>query len=291
MTFIVSFFLNLLFVGFFARKFPLDMPNSRKIHTIPIPLTGGVAIFIALLVTEKNLLTIIPVVLAFSLGFLDDIEDLSYKIKLPVQFLIALSALFVVSQKITFFGITLNNTLGRVIELFWFMSMLNAINMIDGIDGLACSTTMISSLLSKEYSLALAVAGFLPFNLPRAKSFLGNSGATLLGIYLPMRVLEFFDGDLGFATIFLGYPAFEILSSFTRRIIKHKNPLVADKEHTHHLLIKKTNIYKTLIVLLSFSLLCNLLGLSKKLWSFVIYLCICAVFFAYCFLQRRDSNR
>ncbi len=290
MSFLISFLLNLLFVRFFSQKFPLDMPNARKIHKMPIPLSGGIAIFVALLATETQVKVILPLSLAFFLGVLDDIEDLSYKIKLPFQILIATIAVCLGPEQIYFLGHALNGMLWKVVEVFWFAAMFNALNMIDGMDALASSTSMLSALFLREHRLALALAGFLPFNLPKAKSFLGNSGSAVLGILLPFYALMYFKGDLCYATVFLGYPAYEVLSSFARRIVRHRNPFRADKNHTHHLLMRKFGVWRSLIMLIVFSFVCNLLGLSEKLWSFMLFCMIYLVLFTHSLFQSRNGN-
>lgn len=290
MSFVIAFVLSLVFVRFFPQKFPVDLPNSRKIHKMPIPLTGGTAIFVALLVTENRLGVIVLVCLAFLVGILDDIEQLSYKIKLPFQLIIALFGTMSAPNGLYFLSIPLNAVFGKIVLIFWFMSMFNAINMIDGMDALACSTSMLSAFLMGEWHLGLAIGGFLPFNLPKAKSFLGNSGSAILGAVLPLFAIVFFKGDLCYATVFLGYPAYEVVSSFLRRVIGHRNPFMADKKHTHHLFMKKLGVWRTLTLLISFSFSCNLLGLTEKFWSLAIFLLISGILFAYCFLQGRNSD-
>ncbi|WP_041082900.1 glycosyltransferase family 4 protein [Thermotoga profunda] len=290
MSFVISFCLSLIFVRFFAQKFPVDLPSSRKIHKVPIPLTGGIAIFVALLFVENQTKMVLLICFAFLFGILDDIEELSYKIKLPFQLIIAIVQLIIGPSEIYFLSIPLHGIFAKTIQTFWFMSMFNALNMIDGMDALACSTSMISAFLIGEWRLGFAIAGFLPFNLPKAKSFLGNSGSAILGAVLPISVLVFFKGDIGYATIFLGYPAYEVVSSFLRRIVRHKNPFVADKNHTHHLFMKKIGVWRTLIFLIIFSFLCNLLGLAEKFWSFAIFLAICVSLFIYCFSKSGNSN-
>ncbi len=289
MSFIVSFCLSLMFVRFFPQKFPADMPSARKIHKTPIPLTGGTAIFVALLVTINQPRVALLICLAFLFGIFDDIEQLSYKTKLPLQLIIALVQMMNVPQ-VYFLANPLQGFFAKIIEIFWFMSMFNALNMIDGMDGLACSTSMISACLVGEWRLALAIAGFLPFNLPKARSFLGNSGAAILGALLPLAVLQFFKGDLCYATVFLGYPAYEVVSSFLRRAVRHRNPFVADKNHTHHFFMRKIGVWRTLALLMIFSSVCNLLGLTEKLWAFVIFLMICFILFTYSFSKGSDGN-
>lgn len=290
MSFIISFFLSLVFVRFFPQKFPMDVPSARKIHKTPIPLTGGIAIFVALLATMNQPQIILLICLTFLFGILDDIEQLSYKIKLPFQLIIALVQVMNAPKEIYFLSNSLHGLYAKIIEVFWFMSMFNALNMIDGMDALACSTSIISAFLIGEWRLALAIGGFLPFNLPKAKSFLGNSGAAILGTVLPLYALHFFKGDLCYATIFLGYPAYEVVSSFLRRAIRHRNPFIADKNHTHHLFMRKIGVWRTLILLVIFSFICNFLGLTKKFWSFGVFLVICFILFSYSFSKSSNSN-
>jgi len=101
----------------------------------------------------------------------------------------------------------------------------------------------------------------------------------------------FFEGDLGYATLFLGFPFYEIVFSFVRRLVVKKNPFSPDEEHTHHVFSRKVGKWKTLLILVSFSLMFNLLGLSQKFYFILFYVVLCCVLlFAYCMFQRGDGN-
>ena len=285
-AFLLSFSLSFVFVKFIPHRFPSDKPNERKIHRFAVPLTGGTSIFVSYIIFVRDPRLLVTSCLAFALGLLDDIEELTYKSKLPFQMLIVIVAtFFLLPQEIRIFGFS-TGKVGLFLTPFWMVAMINAVNMIDGLDGLAGGSLMIASFMLKQSVLGAVIAGFLPFNLPPAKTFLGNSGSMFLGFAVPFAAIMAFKGDLGYATLFLGYPAYEVISSFSRRVIARRNPFEADKEHTHHVLLARFGIKKALLILLSFSFVCNFIGLTEEFWTLFLYLLLGSVLFLYCRLQR-----
>lgn len=285
-AFLFSFSLSFVFVKFIPHRFPSDKPNERKIHRFAVPLTGGISIFGSYIIFVRDPRLLAASCLVFALGLLDDIEELTYKSKLPFQMLIAIiAAFFLLPQEIRIFGLS-TGSVGLFLAPVWMIAMINAVNMIDGLDGLAGGSLMIASFILNQRILGAVIGGFLPFNLPPAKTFLGNSGSMFLGFAVPLAAITAFKGDLGYATLFLGYPAYEVISSFSRRVIARRNPFKADKEHTHHVLLARLGIKKTLLILLSFSFICNLIGLTEKFWTLFLYLLLGSVLFFYCRLQR-----
>jgi UDP-GlcNAc:undecaprenyl-phosphate GlcNAc-1-phosphate transferase len=143
------------------------------------------------------------------------------------------------------------------LTVFWIVGITNAINLIDGLDGLACGVSVISSfclvltavISSSQGSVALlalllagACLGFLPFNIHPAKMFMGDTGALMLGFALStISVLGVFKFNalVSFLVPFLilGLPASDTLTSMIRRILNRKSPFAADRGHLHHKLI------------------------------------------------------
>ncbi len=247
----------------------IDIPtDNRRMHRKPIPRIGGLAIFLAFLIAtlsfckpDRDLLTILVGggVLVL-LGMLDDIYRLNAFVKLAVQILVAL---FAVSQGVTidfigFGGDYIAFGMWSVpITVLWIVGLTNAVNFIDGLDGLACGVSIISSvslflvmLLSGSspiHCLITAILigaclGFMPFNVNPAKIFMGDTGALFLGYTLSiLSVVGVFKTDMVLAffiplSIF-GLPLADTSFAILRRVAHHKSPFAPDRGHLHHRLI------------------------------------------------------
>ncbi|PLV60350.1 glycosyltransferase family 4 protein [Thermotoga sp. KOL6] len=282
LEFLVSFFgtFTLFLIG--KRTGFLDHPSSRKLHESAVPPVGGIAIFLTLLVFGRDNPVFVYSIPMFVLGILDDIFDLSYKVKLTATAFVSLWYVLSVPLETYIFG----TKVPQILLLIWILGMVNAFNVIDGIDGLMGGISFLMALLLGEKSLAFSILGFIPMNLPPAKVFLGNNGSFFLGTFLSLASFQFFDGDIGFATLFLGLPFYEIVFSFLRRAWKRKNPFSPDKFHTHHVFCRRLGKWGSFITLLSISAFFNLLGLSEKFQTFFLYLVICIIlFFTYSLFQ------
>lgn len=185
----------------------LDVPDKRKIHKVPIPRLGGLAIFISFIAMLKyfnceNQAGVHGLLLGCSLivliGIIDDIKGVSAVFKLMVQ---VAASIIVVSNgiRITFIpGFFLKDAIEILISMIWIIGITNAINFLDGMDGLATGLSVIASLSiflvvvsTGQYDVTyLSIAllgsciGFLPYNFKPAKIFLGDSGSTFLGFIL-----------------------------------------------------------------------------------------------------------
>ncbi|MBI2413385.1 MAG: glycosyltransferase family 4 protein [Deltaproteobacteria bacterium] len=175
------------------RLAPLDMPNERSSHTVPTPRGGGIGIVLAFLIAGVFVTgALFETTIGFGMGLLGFVEDsftLSPSIRLALELLI--SAVVALPFEFTFFGAAL--------FVFWTIFMTgtaNFYNFMDGINGIAGLTgvtaftllSVFSFLIGKDHAvsvLSLAVAaaclGFLPFNMPRARTFMGDSGSMFLG--------------------------------------------------------------------------------------------------------------
>jgi UDP-GlcNAc:undecaprenyl-phosphate GlcNAc-1-phosphate transferase len=249
----------------------VDVPkDARRMHKQAIPLIGGLGIFISFFVSTLLFLERIDLkILGFLtgmlvmvvIGIIDDMKDMSAKKKLLGQLIGALFPVLT-GTRIDFIMIAgepihFPDWLSILLTLFWIVGITNAINLIDGLDGLACGVSVISSfclvltciISSSQSNLALlalllagACLGFLPFNMHPAKMFMGDTGALMLGYALStISVLGVFKFNalVSFLVPFLilGLPASDTITAIVRRILNKKSPFAADRGHLHHKLI------------------------------------------------------
>lgn len=262
----------------------VDFPNSRKIHLFPISRQGGVGIFLSSIVLfpiishftvtdATQMFLIYGSIAAMSLGLVDDFFTLSAKQKLVGQVLLGLLTYFAGFQiHNVHFGFVSSLSLGFMslpLTVLWVVVVMNAFNMIDGMDGLAASLAAVTffsfGLLSSMHgnlSMAIlcflitgSVMGFFLYNFHPAKIFMGDGGSMLLGYLLSVVSIEsLYQSTYSLAWVplmFLAYPLLEFSVSVFRRVIKqiriHRqyNPIKliskamsADGDHLHHRLLK-----------------------------------------------------
>ncbi len=251
----------------------VDVPkDARRMHDHPIPRMGGLAIFLGFLLST---LVFVPLsqslrgmllgaILIVILGIFDDIYALPALPKLIVQILAALIAVLHgnVIQVISNPNILSDNPYWSLgfwsipVSVIWIVAITNAVNLIDGLDGLAVGVATISSLtmlviamLVSENVVALTMAalaggciGFMPYNQNPAKIFMGDTGSTFLGFVLAtvsIQGLFKFYTIISFAVPFLmlGLPLFDTCFAIIRRLSKGQNPMSPDRSHVHHRLI------------------------------------------------------
>jgi len=260
-----------VFISVSTRYGLLDYPDARKNHAVPTPLAGGLILFPLVLVAttigysgNPHLpLMIAAAALIFFLGIVDDFRGVHFSTK----FLVQITAAFFVMQTgalLRISGIPFLNTLGPdwghfftvLITLGWIVGVTNAVNLIDGIDGLASGLSFnafmgmgVLSLTSGRISLALfclmmagGLLGFLRFNLNPARAFLGDSGSMLLGFTFAVVAVLFSMKTTTFLmmvvpALLLSLPMADTTFSFVRRTIKGKNPFKPDRRHLHHRLL------------------------------------------------------
>lgn len=270
---VFSFFLSLLttyLVKLVATKLDLlDKPGKeRKIHNYPIPLMGGMAIFLSYFLIlfffrDKILSGNLEVNhwLGFFIGacflmiggFLDDKYNLSAKQQIVWPILAAFSVIIggVSIEKITnpFGGFFYLQLISPIIIFIWLMGMMYTTKLLDGIDGLVTSITGIGSLIiflftqtTKYYQpdigfaalvLAATCLGFLFFNWYPAKIFLGEGGSLLLG-YLLGVIAIISGGKIAIALLIMAIPIMDVIWTILRRLHEGKNPFkFADRKHLH----------------------------------------------------------
>lgn len=246
----------------------LDMPSPRKVHSKPVPRVGGVAIVIASIIpiiiwmniNIKLAGMLASILLLFMLGIVDDIKNLNYKIKFLVQIcaiiiifnfgFIDIAHGYYVSQDIV------PAVLLSAIYLFFILGVTNAINLADGLDGLAGGEALLSfsiiGLLAYESNnivvltivLAImgAVFGFLRFNTYPARIFMGDTGSLFLGFLLGLLsvVLTYSEANAYAKTLpllLVGLPVFDTLMVIAIRLANRQSPFTADRNHLHHRLL------------------------------------------------------
>jgi len=248
----------------------VDVPkDNRRMHKVAMPLMGGLAIFIAFTVTslvfnevsKQFLGMLLGAFIIIITGIIDDIYNMNPFVKLTMQVISALVAAGsgIRIEHINLFGHYINfNAFSYVVTVIWFVALTNAVNLIDGLDGLSCGVSTISAvtilvssffLPEKTFSIVLltailagSCAGFLPFNLNPAKIFMGDTGALFLGYILAaISILGFFkiNAIVAFWVPFLAFafPLADTSFAFLRRIFHGKSPFTADRGHIHHKLI------------------------------------------------------
>jgi UDP-GlcNAc:undecaprenyl-phosphate GlcNAc-1-phosphate transferase len=246
----------------------VDLPSARKVHSKPIPRVGGVAIIIASVIPmlwwfdlDKAMIGVfLGIGTIFVMGVLDDAYNLNYKIKFILQALsIALIFYFgfINIDNAEFnFDNALLNTLLLIIYFVFILGVTNAINLADGLDGLAGGVSLLSfsiigllayesnntNILVMVIAIIGAVFGFLRFNSYPAKIFMGDTGSLFLGFILGLLSVSLtYAEDSAYAKmlplLLVGLPLFDTALVFIIRLSNRKSPFHADRNHFHHRLL------------------------------------------------------
>jgi UDP-GlcNAc:undecaprenyl-phosphate/decaprenyl-phosphate GlcNAc-1-phosphate transferase len=280
-AFLVSLALMPLVISLSRKRSWYDIPNARKIHTDPIPRLGGLGIFCGFIAASVGVpllsaaffpsstlfiygIGYVPLFLAFTLihvtGLVDDFHNMHALVKLVLQ--------IVAASLVTIGGFTISDFwlpgLGSIplgaaaypATILWIVTLSNAMNLVDGVDGLAGGLAAISATFIGVMSLIMgspipaliafalvgAAIGFLRSNLPPARIFMGDSGSLLIGFVLATLPLMIVPGQTSIAdciapaTILL-IPILDTLSAIVRRLRERRPIHSADKEHIHHKLL------------------------------------------------------
>ena len=259
----------------FAEKVgAIDVPkDDRRVHDHPIPRMGGLAIFVGFMVAMLMLVEmnkpvigmLLGVVIIAVMGAVDDVVALNAWVKLVFQVVAAVVAIRcgVVVDAVSNPNILSDMTTIQIgflsvpLTLIWIVGCTNAVNLIDGLDGLAVGVSAISSftmlvvaMFVAEPTVAIILAaltgacmGFMPYNMNPAKIFMGDVGSQMLGFVLAtasiMGLFKFHAIITFFVPLLaLGVPLFDTGFAFIRRIIHKHSPFHADKKHLHHRLLK-----------------------------------------------------
>jgi len=250
----------------------MDIPkDNRRVHNKPMPRFGGIAIFAGMMISWALFAgdargingAMAGCAIIYVLGAIDDIKNIRPLVKFSGQTLAAIVA-FALGLRITFitnyFGggnMIFGDVACFVITVLWLVAITNAVNLIDGLDGLAAGIAAKSALclayvayIHGQYMSTIAMMvvagaaiGFLPFNFNPAKIFMGDGGSQLLGFSIAAVSIM---GAVKSATlvvvlipaVVLGLPIFDTLMAIVRRTARHQSIGTADKEHLHHRILK-----------------------------------------------------
>lgn len=282
-TFIISVILT-PFIGKITKEMGIiARTNNRTVHHGIIPRTGGYAIYVAFLIgamvflkTDNQINSIlIGGLIVFLFGLYDDIHDLPPKMKVLGQVAAALIVIFYggISLKgftIPYIPTILSYSIALIVTLGWIVGITNAVNLIDGLDGLCGGISMIvlitTGLISIHYGrtditsltllLAGSIGGFLVFNFHPAKIFMGDCGALFIGFMLSVISLLGFGFKsstfftLGAPIVVLAVPIMDTLIAIIRRKVHHQRFDEADKGHLHHKLMFSLELGQTKSVLI-----------------------------------------
>jgi UDP-GlcNAc:undecaprenyl-phosphate/decaprenyl-phosphate GlcNAc-1-phosphate transferase len=280
-----------------------DKPCHRKQHKAPTPLIGGLAIYLAILLTLLLNINLLPnqsafiwaVTLLVCVGLIDDYKNLGVKIRLIAQIAAGLIMTEYADIKIE----SLGNLFGfgeihlgifaTPFTVFAVVGGINAFNMIDGMDGLAGSLTLISisslavvSWLSHDdvlFSYCLifgaCIVAFLSLNLrifgrSNAKVFLGDTGSTMFGFSICWLAIDASQGENSLITTstvlwIIALPLFDSVCIMLRRIRKGRSPFDPDREHLHHVFnLAGYSNNATLVIILIISLALSIFGITAS---------------------------
>ncbi|NMO98153.1 glycosyltransferase family 4 protein [Paenibacillus lemnae] len=274
----LALFLTPLVKKFAVKIGAVDVPDARKVHTRIMPRLGGLGIYLAFVIGLIVVLPFIPESLSARdanfmkafliggsmivlIGALDDRFQLSAKVKFLAQIAAACVVVFGFNITVDFVNIpfqdsysSLESWISIPLTIFWIVGVTNAINLIDGLDGLAAGvsgiaigTILVMSLLMGYTMVALlcllllgGIIGFLFFNFHPAKIFMGDAGSLFLGFSLAMLSLLGFKqiAIVSFITplIIIGVPLSDTFFAIVRRKLQKKPIFAPDKGHLHHCL-------------------------------------------------------
>jgi UDP-GlcNAc:undecaprenyl-phosphate GlcNAc-1-phosphate transferase len=285
----------------------IDAPDERRVHERPTPTLGGVAMFGGLL---AGLLTawgtgafddqfaspseLVGVALAgliiLLVGLIDDLRDISAPAKLAGMVLagsvLSFAGVGIVVFRIPFLGVTsLTPDLSALVTVLWVVGMANAVNLIDGLDGLAAGIVGIGAatfflyafrlvdvgVLQRENAGALIAVitgglclGFLPHNFNPARIFMGDAGALLLGLLMAASTTMvggrsdqpfsgqayFFFAPIFIPLVILGVPILDTAFAIVRRATRRRGVAIADKDHLHHRLMRLGHGHRRSVLIL-----------------------------------------
>jgi UDP-GlcNAc:undecaprenyl-phosphate GlcNAc-1-phosphate transferase len=304
---VVAFIATPIVVWASRRVGAIDQPNDRKVHANPTPTLGGAAIFLGIMVagfvafqmdefhdlftaSSQPLGIAAGAVVIFILGAVDDFKPLPAPVKLAGQ-TFAAGIVFLAGVKMQYLllpnqQVSLSDDVSALLTVFWLVAMMNAVNLVDGLDGLAAGIVAIAAAAFFVYSFQLvetgyvtptaaplaaiaivgACLGFLRYNFHPARIFMGDSGSMLLGLVLGASTVSGI-GTAGTTVpstsgAFLAYvpllipltvlavPILDAVLAIVRRARKRKKLFYADKEHLHHRLMDLGHGHKQAVIVM-----------------------------------------
>jgi UDP-GlcNAc:undecaprenyl-phosphate GlcNAc-1-phosphate transferase len=295
-------------------------PDDRHVHLAPTPTAGGVAMLIGVLaaVVVASALDDFDLVMAartevlgviaaatiiFAVGFIDDLREISPPAKIAGMVLagsvLSMTGVSILVFRVPFFDLLfLSADWSALVTVLWVVGMANAVNLIDGLDGLAAGIVAIAAGTFLLYALRLGdegvldpanpgalwavialgvCVGFLPHNVHPARIFMGDGGALLLGLLMAASTMSvggrstaefsgqtfFFFAPIFIPLVILGVPVLDTAFAIVRRAARRKGVSVPDKEHLHHRLMRLGHGHRRSVLILW--------GWTTLLSAFVLY--------------------
>lgn len=333
LAFFVAFVFSFAFVPVartVAEKIgAIDVPrDERRMHKHSLPRLGGFAIFLGFLISvlcflelSRELISLlVGALIIVVLGIFDDSRGLPAKFKFCVQVIAALVVIYLGDIKIDFFTnpnvfshrkfLELSDWIAVPCTVLWVVAITNAVNLIDGLDGLAAGVSAIASVSlviiaqlvgqSDIALIAVAIAGacfgFLPFNFNPAKIIMGDTGSTFLGFVLAVLSIQGLFKSyavISFAVplLIFGLPIFDTSFAILRRLFNGKGIMTADRGHIHHRLVDMGFSQKqTVFILYSISgvlgITAVILAESGAMRALILLICVLIFVFTGSFLTR-----
>jgi UDP-GlcNAc:undecaprenyl-phosphate GlcNAc-1-phosphate transferase len=280
----------------------LDRPDPRKVHTLDTPKGGGVGVVVAFLVgiavlyrfaefarlADEYFIGVIEASVAIAVvAFLDDLFDWKFTVKLAIQVLAALvavgSGIYVVDYRLPYVGPLYIGWLAPPATVLWLLFATNAMNFIDGLDGLAGGVALITACFVAGIAarsggwfayfaallLAAGLAGFLPYNFPRARIFMGDVGSQFCGFILAILAVvasRFDNAELSFLIVpmLLSGVLFDVAFTLTRRALSGESLTEPHRGHLYQV-AQRSGVPATDVTLVH--------------WGFTIFGGVCAIAF------------
>ncbi|WP_338470676.1 MraY family glycosyltransferase [Niallia sp. XMNu-256] len=320
-TLILCFLLSVIITPFMIKlAFKIgatDRPNQRKVHQKIMPRLGGLAIYISFLIgvfifdpsKAYHPYILMGSVVIIITGIVDDILELSAKVKFAAQMLAALIVVIGGGIQVEFINLPFGGQidfgfLSTPLTILWIVGVTNAINLIDGLDGLAAGVSSIALItiagmaviMGNTYVIAIAslvlvsTLGFLIYNFYPAKIFMGDTGALFLGYIIAVLSLLGFKNvtmiSFIIPVLILGVPLSDTFFAIIRRMV-HKQPLSApDKSHLHHCLLKFGFTHRQTVLLIyavaAFFGLTAIIFSQAKLWGSLILIAVVLLLIEIC---------
>jgi UDP-N-acetylmuramyl pentapeptide phosphotransferase/UDP-N-acetylglucosamine-1-phosphate transferase len=279
-SFIVSFYAMPIIIQVAEKKKLYDLPGERKVHKTPIPSLGGLGIFIGFTLGMLLSINLSPAnnvfqyymaafLVVFFFGIKDDILVLAPMKKLMGQLFVAGILIFkaglVIDNMHGFATITeINPIVSKIFTAATIVVIMNAYNLIDGVDGLAATVGILTTSIFAVFfylngdmfyaimglTFAASLVAFLIYNYSPAKIFMGDTGSMMIGAVNAIMVIHFIqtaEGSgmlpvlaspaMGFGILML--PLLDTLRVFSLRIMRKRSPFSPDRTHLHHLLLDK----------------------------------------------------
>ncbi|RAJ07120.1 MraY family glycosyltransferase [Arenibacter echinorum] len=321
----------------------MDEPVDRSIHTTKTPTLGGVGMFITFSLTliiagmlldlsQANLLKLLSLLAAtitlMFLGIKDDLLGLAPKKKFLIQILAAtLVIVFTDVRIVSCHGLLGLEELPYLVSVFFsifvFLAVINAYNMIDGINGLAGTIGIVVSatfgvfyllngrylMIAVSFALIGALIGFLRFNLwERRRIFMGDSGSMFIGFILAYQAISFLEFNATTVTPYtipvapimamaiLSFPILDTVRVFIIRIAQKRSPFSADRNHIHHRLLdlglshRKATLTLAIINILVIVLAFVIKDLYINLQLYILILAVPLLYFSPWLVKRKEGN-